>query len=91
MYNPPLFRENDTDTLHGIIRESRLALLVSADPDGGVPDATHLPLLLDPADGPHGTLLGHVARANPHWRALQKTGRHAHSGPPPLLPASRCP
>ncbi len=75
MYNPPLFREDNTETLHRIIRESRLALLVSADPDGGVPDATHLPLLLDAGAGPNGTLLGHVARANPHWRGLRKAGR----------------
>ena len=40
---------------------------------------THLPLLLDRARGAPGTLIGHVARANPHWRKLQErpdaTGR----------------
>lgn len=32
--------------------------------------ANHVPFLLDRARGPHGTLIGHVARANPVWRAL---------------------
>ena len=31
-------------------------------------DATPLPLMLDPSDGPQGSLIGHVARANPQWR-----------------------
>jgi transcriptional regulator len=31
-------------------------------------DATFLPLLFDPARGPHGALLGHVARNNEQWR-----------------------
>jgi len=36
--------------------------------EGGL-DATHLPLLLEPEPGPLGRLVGHVARANPQWRA----------------------
>ena len=31
-------------------------------------DATPLPLMLDPTDGPQGSLIGHIARANPQWR-----------------------
>lgn len=30
-------------------------------------DANHIPFELDATRGPHGTLLGHVARANPMW------------------------
>lgn len=74
MYNPPAFREDRPPVLHGIMRAARLALLVSAAPDGGPPDATHLPLMLDEAEGPHGTLYGHVAKANPHWRGLAAAG-----------------
>lgn len=40
----------------------RFAVLFSTGPDG--PMATHLPLVFDGADA----LVGHVARANPHWR-----------------------
>jgi transcriptional regulator len=71
MYNPPAFREDRPEILHALIRQARLALLVS-NGSGGVPDITHLPLTLDAAAG---TLIGHVARTNPHWRALREAGR----------------
>jgi transcriptional regulator len=74
MYTPPAFREDDPAVLHAVMRAARLAVLVSATADGGAPDATHLPLLLDAAEGPHGTLYGHLAKANPHWRALAAGG-----------------
>jgi transcriptional regulator len=71
MYVPPAFREDDTATLHAAIRGARLATLVTAGPDG--PFATHLPMLLDPEPAPFGTLIGHIARANPHARMAQGT------------------
>ena len=74
MYNPPLFREERPEILHAIIQEARLAILVSASADG-VPEATHLPLQLAPDEGPHGTLYGHLAKANTHWRGLAAAGR----------------
>ena len=74
MYNPPAFREDRPEVLHGIMRAARLALLVSAAADGGAPEATHLPLVLEAEEGPHGTLYGHVAKANPHWKALAAGG-----------------
>ena len=70
MYTPPAFREDDPAVLHAVMRAARLAVLVSAAPDGGAPEATHLPLLVDPAEGPHGTIYGHLAKANPQWRSL---------------------
>jgi transcriptional regulator len=73
MYNPPLFREDRPEILHAILREARLAILVSAGADG-VPEATHLPLQFAADEGPHGTLYGHLAKANPHWRALATSG-----------------
>ena len=33
--------------------------------------ASILPLLFNPDDGPHGTLHGHLARGNPHWRQIE--------------------
>ena len=68
MYIPPAFREARRDVLHGVIRRYAFGTLVSA-LDGEL-FATHLPFLLDPDRGPYGTLLGHVARANPHWRGF---------------------
>jgi transcriptional regulator len=36
---------------------------------GGL-EANHIPFVLDRSRGPHGTLIGHVARGNRVWRAL---------------------
>ncbi len=96
MYNPPAFREDRPDVLGQIIRAARLALLVSAAADGGAPDATHLPMTFVPDEGPHGTLVGHVAKANPHWRGLAAAGvaRAIFAGPeayvsPSLYPSKQ--
>jgi transcriptional regulator len=66
MYVPAQFKEERLSVLHAAMREAGLAILVTGGA-GGL-DASHLPLLLDPADGPLGTLIGHLARANPQWR-----------------------
>ena len=63
MYIPPAFNEDRLDVLHDAIRRGGLATLVTMTAGGLV--ASHLPLLLDPAAGPNGTLVGHLARANP--------------------------
>ena len=83
MYNPPAFREDRPEVLREIMRTARLALVISAAPDGGIPEATHLPLVLAEDEGPHGTLYGHVARANPQWRGLAAAGaaRAIFTGP----------
>lgn len=44
------------------------ATLVTVGPEGL--RASILPMLFDPDDGPKGTLRGHLARGNPHWREL---------------------
>jgi transcriptional regulator len=67
LYAAAHFKEDRVEILHRAIREAGLATLVTHTSAGLV--ATHLPLLLDADAGPNGTLLGHVARANPHWRA----------------------
>ncbi|HEX2172192.1 MAG TPA: FMN-binding negative transcriptional regulator [Dehalococcoidia bacterium] len=74
MYIPNLFREDRPEVLHEVIREHSFATLVSTGAAGLM--ATHLPLLIDPDRGPQGTLIGHFARANPHWRDLTD-GREA--------------
>jgi transcriptional regulator len=66
MYVPPAFPEDDLPSLHAVMREARLANLVTATEEGLV--ATPLPLFLAPEEGPHGTLYGHLARANPQWK-----------------------
>lgn len=66
MYQVGAFREERIDVMHTLMRSHRLATLVSV--HEGVPEANHLPLLIDPDPAPNGTLRGHVARANPLWR-----------------------
>ncbi|HUN45523.1 MAG TPA: FMN-binding negative transcriptional regulator [Stellaceae bacterium] len=66
MYVPPHFREDQVPELHDFIRAAPLATLVSSTPAGLF--ASHLPLLIDPEPKPFGTLSGHLARANPHWK-----------------------
>ena len=70
VYNPPEFREDQPEVLHQVIKEHSFATLISQ--ARGELMATHLPVLLDAEDGPLGTLRGHVARANPHWRAFRE-------------------
>ncbi len=67
MYIPPAFRNDDKASLHAAIAAARLANLVTSTAQGLM--ATPLPLLLDPEQGEHGVLIGHVARANPQWSA----------------------
>lgn len=65
MYTPPAFREDDLPALHGVIEDIHLADLITATIDGL--HATPLPLFLVPDEGAHGTIYGHLARANPQW------------------------
>ncbi|MDD0842447.1 FMN-binding negative transcriptional regulator [Pseudomonas sp. Gutcm_11s] len=69
MYTPASFRQNDLAELHELIQACPFALLTSAGSEGV--QASHLPLLLEPGEGEFGTLYGHFAKANPHWRELQ--------------------
>jgi len=86
MYTPAPFQIDDRDTLHGFIRQHSFATLVSH--DGQIPQATHLPFLLNPTQGSHGTLLSHMARGNPQWQHFLGTevlviftGPHAYISP----------
>jgi transcriptional regulator len=87
MYVPKHFAETDVARLHALMRAHAFATLVSV--IDGVPFATHVPLLLDPERGPFGTLVGHMARANPHWQAFDASspalaifhGPHAYVSP----------
>jgi transcriptional regulator len=66
MYIPAHFAETRTEELHRIMREYPLGMLVTHGADGL--DADHIPMELDANVGPHGTLVGHVARANALWQ-----------------------
>jgi transcriptional regulator len=66
MYLPRHFEESRIEVLHELMRTHPFGLLVTLG-EAGI-EANALPFLVDPARGPQGTLLGHVARANPVWQ-----------------------
>lgn len=68
MYNPAPHVETRLDVLHRFIREYPLAILVSSGGEGL--EASHVPMVLHPEIGAHGTLRCHVARANPQWKSI---------------------
>lgn len=68
MYQPSPTAETNPEELHRIVRDHPLGMLVTKTARGF--EADHLPFLLDETAGPHGTLIAHVARANPLWREV---------------------
>lgn len=67
MYNPGHFAESRVDVLQALVHANPLATLITF--SNGSLVANHIPLLLRRDGGPFGTLVGHVARANPVWHA----------------------
>jgi len=88
MYIPRHFEVTDTAWCHALMWAQSFATMITAD-NAGAPFATHMPILVDATRGLRGTLRGHVARANPHWRYLAAgrptlvvfSGAHAYVSP----------
>ncbi|EDY21623.1 FMN-binding negative transcriptional regulator [Chthoniobacter flavus Ellin428] len=74
MYIPPAFRIEDKARLASFLREYSFATFITN--DDATPFASHLPMLFRPDLGEHGTLIAHLARANPQWRHFAE-GREA--------------
>ena len=87
MYIPSAFREDDPRALHALVQANGFGLLVTM--EEGAPQASHLPMLLDPTRGAQGSLFGHLAAANPQWRGFDGnspalavfSGPHAYVSP----------
>jgi transcriptional regulator len=71
VYIPKFNLETRVDVIHRLIETHPLATLVTMGTSGLI--ATHLPLVLHSTEGPHGTLRGHISRANPQWRELNSS------------------
>ena len=69
MYIPEHFRVRDLAHAITFMQANPFAILISSTDDG--PFATHLPLSVRGTDD-RLLLRGHVAKANPHWRHLEK-------------------
>ena len=66
MYLPKHFEVTDAAALHDLVRRHPLAAWATV--ADGLPVVNHVPFRLDATRGELGTLVGHVARANPVWR-----------------------
>ncbi len=86
MYIPEHFRVEECSTAINFMRSNPFAILISTTHEG--PFATHVPVVIR-ANGSQLTLLGHVAKANPHWRYIEQNpqslmifhGPHAYISP----------
>lgn len=79
MYLPKHFEQHDRVQLTALMRERPLATLITTTPDG--PSADLIPLEFIEGEGAHGTLRGHVARANPLWQRAGTTALAVFTGP----------
>ncbi|PHM38794.1 FMN-binding negative transcriptional regulator [Xenorhabdus innexi] len=83
MHTPRKMQMKDREDITQFISAYSFGLLVSPSLTG-----THLPLVLNPDEGEHGTLYGHISKANSHWKELDNqrvlvvfTGPHAYISP----------
>jgi transcriptional regulator len=87
MYVPKHFEETDREILLDLIDDYGFATVISW--GAAEPQVTHVPLMVDRQVKGQERLLGHFARANPHWSAFDGTqpalaifhGPHAYVSP----------
>jgi transcriptional regulator len=97
MYIPKHFEGSET-VGREIMQAHAWALLITAD-ETGAPIATHLSLLWQDGGSEHGSLIGHMARANPHWKLFARDadslalfwGPHAYVSPTWYTPGPKVP
>ena len=86
MYIPEYHRIEDPAVTQNFLNANPFGILVSS--NDGVPFATHLPITTK-IEGDRLTLLGHLAKANPHWKLMENSrqtlaifhGPHAYISP----------
>ena len=86
IYTPRSFAVTQDGAIDRLIRDHPFATLITpGDPESFI---SHLPLELTADPAPHRALVGHMARANPHWRHFGKGasiavfhGPHAYVSP----------
>ena len=69
MYIPPQYKNEDLSEVKDFIRSNSFAILINQ--LNGRPWATHTPLELDKDEAGNDILIGHIARANPQWKAFE--------------------
>lgn len=86
VYTPRHFAVQERARVARLMHDYPFATLVT--PATPEPVVSHVPLLFIPGCEPHGTLIGHVARANAHWELARGVeslaifhGPHAYVSP----------
>jgi transcriptional regulator len=79
VYVPGHFATTDRSAIARLLQDHPFATLIT--PAASEPLVTHLPLLHVADHAPHGTLLGHFARANPHASATAAESIAVFHGP----------
>ncbi|MDH3698899.1 MAG: FMN-binding negative transcriptional regulator, partial [Flavobacteriaceae bacterium] len=69
MYIPPKYRNSNLDEVRSFVQDNAFGILISK----GLtfPLATHIPLEIDKDEDGSDILVGHVAKANPHWKTFE--------------------
>ena len=75
-YQPKHFNVDDQAHAVAVMRAHPFATLVSV--RDGEPQCSHVPMVAREVDGGI-VLLGHVAKANPHWQAVGGRGASLHA------------
>lgn len=84
MYNPNAFTESDPAILKEFIDRNPFATVVTA--SGNEPMVSHIPMYYLENDGKR-FLVGHVAKANDHWRNLEGKSTVIFHGPHAYIPS----
>ncbi len=69
MYIPSQYKNEDLSEVKDFLRSNSFAILINQ--LNGRPWATHTPLELDKDEDGNDILIGHIARANPQWKAFE--------------------
>lgn len=68
LYTPSYAKPEDTAAIHELMERHSFAAVISSTESG--PVISHLPMLFRKSAGANGTLVSHLARANPHSKLL---------------------
>ena len=86
VYQPPAFVPRNRDAAWQLVHDYPFATLITKAADE--PQISHLPLLYRAESATPGALIGHMARANPHWQRFAEGptlalfhGPHAYVSP----------
>lgn len=71
MYNPPRYQYSNPEEIFELIDRNPFATVISV--NDGKPFVSHLPLTPQKFGDGEIEIIGHMARANPHWKFIQNS------------------